>query len=214
MPDRELVIFDCDGVLVDSEKITNQVFVDVLNEDAIPARMEDMARHFVGRSLDQCMKMIAGVYGREPRQDFLARYRPRRDAALRQHLKPVEGIREVLQQLQLPHCVASNSRAEKIHEMLEITGLSAYFDGQVFSAADMGKPKPAPDVYLQAAADMGHLPSACLVIEDTDVGVTAAVAAGMQVYAYTGTMSANRLLEAGAAQVFDSMHLLPEMMTR
>ncbi|ABE49811.1 HAD family hydrolase [Methylobacillus flagellatus] len=214
MPAYELVVFDCDGVLVDSERITNQIFVDVLNEEGIPARIEEMARHFVGHSLEQCMDIIARIYGRRPGADFLARYRPRRDAALRKGLQPVPGIEQVLRQLQLPHCVASNSSAAKVREMLDITGLRPYFHDKIFSASDLGKPKPAPDVYLRAAESQGVKPSDCLVIEDTDVGVTAAVAAGMRVCAYTGTMEASRLLKAGAVQTVDNMLLLPDIINR
>ncbi|MGY1487799.1 HAD family hydrolase [Methylobacillus pratensis] len=214
MPAYELVVFDCDGVLVDSEKITNQIFVDVLNEEGIPARIEEMARHFVGHSLEQCMDIIARIYGRRPGADFLARYRPRRDAALRNGLQPIAGVEQVLRQLQLPHCVASNSSAAKVHEMLDITGLLPYFNDRIFSAADLGRPKPAPDVYLKAAESQGVKPSACLVIEDTDVGVAAAVAADMRVCAYTGTMAADRLLEAGAERTVDDMLLLSDIIRR
>lgn len=209
---HELVIFDCDGVLVDSERITNQVFVDVLNEEGIPASLEDMARYFVGYSLDQSISVIKKVYGREPQADFLQRYRPRRDIVLRAELQPVAGVREVLQQLAWPRCVASNSSAAKVREMLALTDLAMYFDDRIFSAADLGQPKPAPDVYLHAAASFGYPPSSCLVIEDTEVGVRAAAAASMRVYAYTGTMDGSRLLKAGAERVFDNMQQLPALM--
>lgn len=212
MPVYALVIFDCDGVLVDSERITNQVFVDVLNEEGIPASLEDMARYFVGYSLDQCISVIRKIYGREPRADFLQRYRPRRDSVLRAELQAVAGVREVLQQLALPCCVASNSSAAKVREMLVLTDLVMYFNDRIFSAADLGQPKPAPDVYLHAAASFGCSPSACLVIEDTEVGVRSASAAGMRVYGYTGTMDGSRLLKAGAELVFDNMRQLTALM--
>ena len=96
--------------------------------------------------------------------------------------------------------------------MLALTDLAMYFDDRIFSAADLGRPKPAPDVYLHAAASFGCSPSSCLVIEDTEVGVSAAVAAGMRVYAYTGTMGGSRLLQAGAERVFDNMQQLPALM--
>ncbi len=207
----ELIIFDCDGVLVDSERITNQVFVDALNEAGVPVGLTDMFEHFVGYSLQQCLTIVSERYGCRLDDEFIDAYKVRRDAALKQSLKAVTGVVDVLDQIRLPYCVASNSEYSKIREMLTITGLLERFDGRIYSAIDLGKSKPAPDIYLYAASQQGFLPDVCLVIEDTHIGVTAAFSAGMTVYGYAALTPASRLLEVGAHRVFHSMPELAGM---
>ncbi|MCB5184390.1 HAD family phosphatase [Methylobacillus gramineus] len=201
----KLVIFDCDGVLVDSETITNRIFADMLNEAGIPASMQDMQTYFVGNSLPQCGQIVFDLYGKVLDAGFIEQYKPRRDQALKSQLQAVAGVKELLAALRLPCCVASNSDGDKVREMLTLCDLIQYFDQRIFSAADLGKPKPAPDVYLYAAATMGFEPADCLVIEDTHIGVSAAVAAGITVIGYSGTMPAERLMNAGASQVISHM---------
>ena len=208
----QLVIFDCDGVLVDSERLTNQVFVQMLNELGLPLTLEDMFEQFVGHSMEQCMAKIAAMLGRQPPEGFLADYRTRTKAVLESQLVAVPGIPEVLAQLQLPSCVASSGDHEKMRTTLGVTGLWPHFAGRIFSVTDVKAPKPAPDVFLHAAATLGFAPENCVVVEDTPTGVRAAVAAGMTVFAYAALTPAQRLRDAGAHVIFDDMHKLPGLL--
>lgn len=201
----KLIIFDCDGVLVDSERIVNLVFADLLNKAGVPITLSHLFETFMGHSLEQCLTMIHQQYGVALDADFVTDYKVQRDLALVQHVKAVEGVEQCIRQLTLPFCVASNSDAQKIHRMLTLTGLIDHFAGKIFSAADMAKPKPAPDVYLKAAAKFGVSPAHCLVIEDTPTGVKAAVAAGMPVFGYAALTPGQVLQQAGANSVFFSM---------
>ncbi len=201
----DLIIFDCDGVLVDSERIVNRVFAEMLNKAGVPMTLNHLFETFMGHSLEQCLTMIHHQYGVVLGADFVAEYKVKRDLALVQYIKAVEGVEQLISQLTRPFCVASNSDAQKVHTMLTLTGLIDHFAGNIFSAADMAKPKPAPDVYLKAATAFAMNPAQCLVIEDTPTGVKAAVAAGMQVFGYAALTSRQVLLEAGATRVFSSM---------
>jgi len=208
----QLVIFDCDGVLVDSERITNEVFVKMLNELGLPLQLEDMFEQFVGHSMEQCMAKITAMLGRQPPEGFLADYRVRTRAVLESKLVAVPGIPEVLEQLTLPYCVASSGDHDKMRTTLGVTGLWPRFEGRIFSVTDVTAPKPAPDVFLHAAATLGFAPADCVVIEDTPTGVRAAVAAGMTVFAYAALTPAQRLRDAGAHFIFDNMRQLPALL--
>jgi HAD superfamily hydrolase (TIGR01509 family) len=201
----ELVIFDCDGVLVDSERITNRVFAAMLNEIGLAVTLEDMFDRFVGRSMDQCLEIISGLLGREVPPGFVAEYRARSSAALMLEVKPVPGIEAALDALELPYCVASNGILEKMQTTLGITGLWPRFEGRVFSVEDVVRGKPFPDLFLLAASRHGVVPERCAVVEDTPTGVTAGVAAGMSVYGYCALTPRRRLEEAGAQFTFASM---------
>jgi HAD superfamily hydrolase (TIGR01509 family) len=199
------IIFDCDGVLVDSEPISNRVFCEALNKAGVAISLSELFASYVGLSLEQGLNRINQNYGVLLGSDFLVGYKVARDAALAAEIKPIAGVEDIISQLTLPYCVASNSEASKVEKMLGLTGLLAYFSGRIFSAADFGKPKPAPDIYLKIAAEFGIAPAACLVIEDTVTGVSAGVAAGMQVIGYSATTSEQALTAAGAVQVFKTM---------
>ena len=207
-----LVIFDCDGVLVDSEVITSRVFAGMLNELGIPATVEEVFDKFVGRSMAQCLEVIEELLGREVPADFAQRYHVRTALALKSELKAVPGIELTLDEIRLPYCVASNGSHEKMQTTLGITGLLPKFQGQLFSVTQVARGKPFPDVFLYAAAKSGVAPSACAVIEDTPTGVTAGVAAGMTVYGYCAHTPARRLIEAGAYHTFDRMSDLPALL--
>ena len=206
-----LVIFDCDGVLVDSEPISNQVFADMLGEIGIPVTLDYMFDNFMGHSMAYCLGRVASLLGRPPAPDFAEAYRRRVKQALAAQLKPVPGIAAALDAIDLPYCVASNGDDDKIRATLEITGLLARFAGKQFSVSDVARGKPAPDIFLYAAQQHGINPAACLVIEDSCVGVKAAVAAGMTVFGYAALTSAVRLIEAGCDGVFSDMAQLPQM---
>jgi HAD superfamily hydrolase (TIGR01509 family) len=207
-----LVIFDCDGVLVDSEVITSRVFAGMLNELGIPATVEEVFEKFVGRSMAQCLEVIANLLGREVPKDFAQQYHLRTAVALKSELKAVRGIEAALDAIQVPYCVASNGSHEKMQTTLGITGLLPRFQGKLFSVSEVARGKPFPDVFLYAADKSGVAPVACAVIEDTPTGVTAGVAAGMTVYGYCAHTPVQRLIDAGAHHTFDRMSDLSDLL--
>jgi HAD superfamily hydrolase (TIGR01509 family) len=214
MPQFDLVIFDCDGVLVDSERITNQVFAEMLNEIGLPVTLEDMFEKFVGRSMSQCLELIAEMLGTQPPEDFVENYKKRTTSALLSKLTAVPGIESALDKIRLPYCVASSGDHDKMRTTLGITKLLPRFEGKLYSVTEVKKGKPHPDVFLYAAQKHAVEPSSCVVIEDTPTGVKAGIAAGMTVYGYAALTPASRLLEAGAHGTFADMALLPSLIER
>jgi HAD superfamily hydrolase (TIGR01509 family) len=209
----ELLIFDCDGVLVDSELITNRIFVGMLNELGLALPLDDMFERFVGRSMPQCLKMVAELLGDDVPEGFVDEFQTRIAAALRSELKPVRGIEEVLASMTLPFCVASSGTYDKMRLTLGLTGLLSRFQGKMFSVIDVANPKPFPDVFLYAAMQSGVAPAACAVIEDTPTGVQAGVAAGMTVFGFCAHTPRQRLIEAGAHHTFAHMRELPSLIS-
>lgn len=215
MPRYNLVIFDCDGVLVDSEVITNRVFVKLLNELGVPVTLDDMFEQFVGRSMAYCWDLVARLLGRPLPDGLVEEYRVRTTSALEAELKPVHGIESTLDALDaraVRYCVASSGTHEKMRTTLGITGLLCRFEHRLYSVTEVAHAKPAPDVYLYAAARNDVAPAACCVIEDSPTGVRAGVAAGMTVYGYCGLTPARQLLDAGAQHTFADMGRLPEIL--
>jgi HAD superfamily hydrolase (TIGR01509 family) len=208
----ELVIFDCDGVLVDSERITNTVFCSMLNELGLAVSLKDMFERFVGLSMPQCIELITELLGRPPPDTFVPDLRRRAESALRAEITPIAGVTETLKDLRIPYCVASSGDHEKIRLTLGATGLLKSFENKIFSVVDVERPKPAPDVFLHAARTLGAEPSACAVIEDTPIGVRAGVAAGMHVFGFSANTPEHRLKEAGAHNVFSEMRHLPNLL--
>jgi HAD superfamily hydrolase (TIGR01509 family) len=213
--DCRLVIFDCDGVLVDSEIITNQVYVKMLNELGVPVTLDDMFEQFVGRPMSYCWELVEKMLGRPLPPRLVEEYRLRTTAALEAELKTVRGIEKTLDALDargVPFCVASSGTHEKMQTTLGLTGLLPRFAGRIYSVTEVARAKPAPDVYLYAAAKNGIDPAACCVVEDSPTGVTAGVAAGMTVYGYCGLTPRERLADAGAQFTFDEMERLPDLL--
>ncbi|MDH3221005.1 MAG: HAD family phosphatase [Gammaproteobacteria bacterium] len=209
----DLVIFDCDGVLVDSERIANQVFARALREVCgLEFTLEDMFDTFVGHSRAQCLQKIEAMIGYPPPPELDRRYQEEIDLALASSIEAIAGIEAVLEGLSLPCCVASSGSHEKMRLTLGKTGLIDFFDGNIFSTSDVERGKPHPDIYLHAAATMGFTdPARCLVIEDSPIGVSGAVAAGMRVYGFAELMPAHKLHAAGAHHVFERMRDLPDL---
>jgi len=210
-PGLDLVIFDCDGVLVDSERVATEVFARVLREVCdLHFTLEDMFDTFVGHSRLQCLQKIEALTGEPPPAELDLRYQQDINQALAQSVAAIDGIEMVLEQLSLPCCVASSGSHEKMQMTLGKTGLLDFFNGNIFSTTDVERGKPHPDIYLHAAASMGVTdPARCLVIEDSPIGVTGAVAAGMTVFGFAELMPVNKLEAAGAHLVFGSMRELP-----
>lgn len=210
----QLVIFDCDGVLVDSEVITNRVFAEMLGELGMHFTLPQMFERFVGHSMTQCCELIAELLQGPLPAGFLEQFHSRASAALAAELKTVAGIEATLDWLVargVPYCVASNGTDEKMRLTLGHTGLLARFEGRRFSVDQVEQGKPAPDLFLLAAREFDAAPAHCCVIEDTPTGVMAGVAAGMRVYGYCALMPAQRMTAAGAHRTFISMSELPAL---
>jgi HAD superfamily hydrolase (TIGR01509 family) len=205
----KLIIFDCDGVLVDSERLTNQVFIDMLAVEGVNITLHEIMENYVGIPLQNGIAILEKLHQFKLPEDFITEFKQQSMAVLESDLRPISGVEKVIRNLQIPFCVASNSHTEKVCAMLKITGLFDYFNGKIITARQVKHPKPAPDIYLYAARAFNIAPSDCLVIEDTTVGVTAAKVAGMTVLGYAAQTSATRLLEAGAHHVFKAMKELP-----
>ena len=209
----ELVIFDCDGVLVDSEPIMNRVFAEQLQKVGLALPVSEVMRRFVGKTREQCLALAAEIRGAELPRRFGADWDAAAFDALRKEVKPVAGVPEVLQDLAIPYCVASNGMPDRVRVTLDSAGLLRYFEGRIFTSSEVANPKPAPDLFLHAAASMKAAPAACLVIEDTTTGVRAARAAGMRVLGYIGGSAADAAaLERNGAVVFDDMSRLPRLL--
>lgn len=209
-----LVIFDCDGVLVDSEPIANRVFGQLLQEHGLPLTADALTDLFVGRSMADCLALAAAKLGRALPAGFEAEHDRRLFAALAADLAMVPGVAQVLDRLALPYCVASNGSPDKLRFSLAQVGLLHRFEDRLFSAAHVARGKPAPDLFLHAARQMGVPPAACVVVEDTPTGVSAGVAAGMRVLGFAASTPAARLREAGAHELFTEMAQLLTLLAR
>jgi HAD superfamily hydrolase (TIGR01509 family) len=208
----KLVIFDCDGVLVDSEKIINRIFAEMLTEVGFAITYTEMTQQFTGKSLKTCLEIIEKSYNKPLPDNFMELCKEREFAAMQQELQSVPGIIEVLEQLTLPKCVASNSSQQHIQFVLKLTGLLHQFEGKIYSCYDVSRPKPFPDVYLHAAEQMNTNPEHCVVIEDSVPGVQAGFAAGMTVFGYAQHSDRTALTAAGAKIVFNDMRQLSQLL--
>lgn len=180
----EAVIFDCDGTLVDTESIENTVLVEYAREFGLSLTFEEAVRRFAGVKMSVCVEMIEAEIGRALPDDFVSVFRRRSRAEFEAGLKPIDGVTDVLNELQLPYCVASNGPLEKLELTLGLTGLKRFFADRVFSAYEIDSWKPAPDLFLHAAGALGVAPVRCAVVEDSLPGIQAGLAAGMQVIAF------------------------------
>jgi HAD superfamily hydrolase (TIGR01509 family) len=216
-----LLIFDCDGVLVDSELLSFQTLCESLAEVGIRMRAPDALQRFLGRSEADTCALIEAEAGRALPPDFPARRQAHLARALRERLRAVPGVREVLAASALPRCVASSSGPERIRISLQAAGLAPFFAPEaVFSATQVPRGKPAPDLFLLAAERMGCAPARCVVLEDSTAGVQAGKAAGMRVLGFaggahvTGPAYAQSLRAAGADALFQAMDELPALLER
>jgi HAD superfamily hydrolase (TIGR01509 family) len=173
---------------------------------------EKLYDSFHGRSLAQWLALIADMSAKPLPETFVPALKERAAAALSAEVAPIAGIADVLARLQIPFCVASSGDYEKMMLTLGKTGLLPWFGANIFSIADVEKPKPAPDIYLHAARQMGVDPRACVVIEDSPTGVQAGVAAGMTVFGFAAQTPVERLAKAGAHTIFTDMTQLPELL--
>ncbi|MDX2564017.1 HAD family hydrolase [Streptomyces sp. TX20-6-3] len=210
----DLVIFDNDGVLVDSEPISNTLLAGYLTELGHPTTYEESVRDYMGSAMHRIHELVEERSGQRLPAGFDETFHARVFAAFQAELEAVSGAREVLKRLAeagVPYCVASSGSHERIRVGHRKTGLDAWFpDELVFSAEDVGRGKPAPDLFLHAASRMGVAPERCVVVEDSRLGVHAAVAAGMDVYGFTAMTPEEKL--AGAKGFFGAMDELPAIL--
>ncbi|MBD2629420.1 HAD family hydrolase [Trichormus variabilis] len=205
----ELVIFDCDGVLVDSETLGNRVLVEFVAEFGLKLEIEEAILLFRGCKMADCVAVIEQKLGKKMPPDFVTQLRIRTAKAFENELLPVEGIEAALDKIDLPICVASSGPQEKIELALRVTNLLPRFAGCIFSSYEIGSWKPKPDLFLFAAKTMGLQPQFCTVVEDSILGVRAGIAAGMRVLWYTAKDEA--ILVDGAI-IFESMSQLPSLL--
>jgi HAD superfamily hydrolase (TIGR01509 family) len=213
-----LLIFDCDGVLVDSEVVALSELSAIMAEHGHPMDIAACGEAFLGRQSDDIARAIAAIVGR-PLPEQAAQMRARMLARLEREVAAVPGTTEVLARLDGPRCVASSSDPERIRKTLRWAGLDGYFGDDIFSGLEVAHGKPAPDLFLHAAARMGFAPADCTVVEDSVAGVAAGVAAGMRVIGFTGGLHtdpghAARLAAAGAGEIIADMRALPEALAR
>lgn len=206
----QLVIFDCDGVLVDSEVISNRVLAEMLSAEGLPTTLAQARREYQGLLLADIGTQAEQKLGRVLPGDWLVRYEDERTAAFRRELEPVAGAAETVKRITaagIAVCVASQGKLAKTRLSLELTGLDGLFpEAVLFSAYSVDHGKPAPDLFLHAAASMGAEPAGCVVVEDTPSGITAAVRAGMRALGYAADSDEQALRDAGATKILRSMN--------
>ena len=206
--DYKLVIFDCDGVLVDSEAIGNRFISEALTLAGIPISAEGALSQFLGGKLTQIKKDAEKKLGFSLPANWVDEIYKKQFSEFRKNLKSISGIEDVLdvlERINTPVCVGSNGPLNKMEVSLGVTKLKDRFLGRIFSADQVENPKPAPDLYLYCADQMGVLPQHCLVIEDSPRGASAGVAAGMSVFGYTGGGDNSALKKVGCTKTFDTM---------
>jgi HAD superfamily hydrolase (TIGR01509 family) len=215
----DLIIFDCDGVLVDSEPLSIRILVAAIAAQGITIDPEAAYRDYLGRSLSSISESLTNSHGMPLGAAALESMRGDLHALYRRELKASPGVAEALDTIGVPFCVASSSPLERIRLSLELTGLAGRFGNRIFSSAMVANGKPAPDLFLHAAEALDARPDRCLVIEDSPAGIAAARTAGMMVFAYTGGghIALGRirpLVEALKPDaIFDDMRLLPDLVS-
>ncbi len=213
----ELHIFDCDGVLIDSESISSRVETEELTRYGCDITVEAYLEVALGLSEEEeIWGRIAAGNGVQLPPDFVKMIRAKVAEAFENELQPIPGVKEILSRMNTPICVASGSRPERIRRCLALTGLADFFADNVFSATEVKRGKPHPDLFLYAAEKMGADPARCIVVEDSPVGVQGAKAAGMTVLGFLGATHQipglpDKLLDSGSAAIFEDMRQFPEL---
>lgn len=203
-----LIIFDCDGVLVDSEKLAIKIDQEALATLGLNLSLSDVIEKFVGKSDIQFKAEVERLLGSELPSGWIENLNQEYQIRFEKELKPVDGIYEVLENLKQPYCVASSGNPEKIRNSLRITGLLKFFENRIFSSVEVNNGKPAPDLFLYAAKNMGYVPGDCIVVEDSVAGVQAGLRAGMSVFAYSGSVTESEKLEFPGVKIISDMKML------
>ncbi|MBT5185606.1 MAG: HAD family hydrolase [Kordiimonadaceae bacterium] len=213
--DYDLIIFDCDGVLVDSEPLSNQLLRDTLAGYGLDMTLDDVIDTFVGRSMSKVVSIAEDLGGFTLPDNFLDILQEETFEIFKRDLKPVEGIDHVLKTLQQKnhnYCLASSGSFDKMDLTLGLTGLRGYFGDNIYNSSLVKRGKPYPDLFLHAAHEMSVEPARCLVIEDSHPGVQAAVAAGMEVMAYSVRGFDDKLKKAGGLVFKDMRDILSHVL--
>ncbi|HEY2141268.1 MAG TPA: HAD-IA family hydrolase [Solirubrobacteraceae bacterium] len=214
--DLQLVIFDCDGVLVDSEVISNRVLAEMLSAEGLLTTLRQARRDYQGLLLADISFRAEEKLGHRLPEDWLDRYETERAAAFRRELRPVAGAVETVQRVTaagIGVCVASQGKLSKTRLSLALTGLDHLLPEPArFSAYSVARGKPAPDLFLHAAMSIGAQPAGCVVVEDTPSGVTAAASAGMRSVGYAADSDERALRDAGATEILRSLDELPRVL--
>ncbi|MDO4917424.1 MAG: HAD family hydrolase [Rothia sp. (in: high G+C Gram-positive bacteria)] len=209
----ELIIFDCDGVLVDSEVLAVDIDRQVFAEYGWDLTRDEVIERFLGTPMRTMQEQLEARLGRSLGEEWLDALEARYAQVFEKELVAVPGVIDLLEQLDTPRCVASSGTHQRIRHSLKLCNMSTYFeDEHIFSAQDVRRGKPAPDLFLHAASAMGAAPQQCVVIEDSAHGVSAARAAGMRVLGYAGGVTPARTLQDAGAQVFESMAQVPGLL--
>lgn len=197
------IIFDCDGVLVDTEKIGNGIMLEMAAEYGFKMKLEEAYRDFNGRKLKECFLYIENAIGKKLPDTFEADYRQKSFEAFKTQVKPIEGIVAFIEKLKSPYCVASSGPVDKIRLNLEVAGLLDKFENKIFSSYQINSWKPDPEIFLHAAKEMGFEVKDCIVIEDSKAGVISGVKGGFKVYGFANGYN-NEDLEKEGAELFHS----------
>jgi HAD superfamily hydrolase (TIGR01509 family) len=207
----ELVIFDCDGVLVDSDRISLRIQAEWITDLGLEMTYEECVRDFLGLGMPATLEILGERLGRPVPSGWVDGLGRAVREAFERELRPVPGVVEALDKIELPTCVASSGSQDKMRITLRLTGLWDRFAGRIHSADEVGRGKPAPDLFLHAASSMDTPPSRCVVVEDSPFGVIAARAAGMSALGYSADGNGERLGSEGA-RTFSSMAELPGLL--
>lgn len=192
------IIFDCDGVLVDTEKIGNGILLEMAAEHGFEMEIEDAYRNFNGRNLKDCFRHIEEAIDQKLPESFESDYRQKSFEAFKTQVKPMEGIVSFIEKLKIPYCVASSGPVDKIRLNLEVAGLLDKFENKIFSSYQISSWKPDPGIFLFAAKEMGFDVKECVVLEDSKAGVKAGVSGGFKVYGFANGYNNDDLEEEGA----------------
>ncbi len=205
------IIFDCDGVLVDSEPLSNQVMVELANELGANINLDYAYQHFKGNSFQNCSDKISELIGHPVPKDLEFQYRQRSFEIFKAKIQPIDGVKDLLNSLNMSYCVASSGPENKIQLNLQLTGLLPYFEGKIFSCYTIQKWKPDPSVFHWAAQTMGFNAKDCLVIEDSPIGIEAAINGGFDVFGFTAHDCKDEL-QKNATKTFDRMNKLLQLL--
>ena len=205
------IIFDCDGVLVDTEKIGNEILLSMAAEHGFEMKIEDAYSNFNGRNLKECFLHVENCIGKKLPDNFESEYRKRSFEAFKTQVKPMEGVVDFIEKLKIPYCVASSGPVEKIRLNLETAGLLDKFENKIFSAYQINSWKPDPGIFLFAAKEMGFEVKDCIVVEDSKAGVMAGIRGGFKVYGFVNDNNFDDLKNEGAI-VFSSYDELKELL--
>lgn len=207
----DLIIFDCDGVLVDSEPIANRIFLKTLASEGIFVPPKEFRSLFVGYSIKTCISRVKQYSGKSLTNNFAQKYYTILFEEFKRRLKPIPFIKKALQSISIPKCVASSGSHEKMQLTLGLTGLLQEFEDRIFSSSDVKRGKPFPDLFLHAAMKCKASRESCIVVEDSLPGIQAGVSAGMKVLGFIGNRNPQlkREFNKAGASVFSSMKDLP-----